>query len=68
MTELVISGLGKAFGTNTVLRGVDLDVASGSLVAILGPSGSGKTTLLRLVCGFERADTGAIRIGDQIVS
>jgi len=68
MTELVITGLSKSFGPNTVLRGVDLNVASGSLVAILGPSGSGKTTLLRLVCGFERADGGTIRIGDDIVS
>ncbi len=68
MTELLISGLSKSFGANTVLRDVDLDVASGSLVAILGPSGSGKTTLLRLVCGFERADSGTIRIGDQVVS
>lgn len=68
MTELVITGLGKSFGPNIVLRGVDLDVVSGSLVAILGPSGSGKTTLLRLVCGFERADSGTIRIGDRVVS
>ncbi len=68
MTELIVAGLSKSFGPNTVLRGVDLNVASGSLVAILGPSGSGKTTLLRLVCGFERADGGTIRIGDDIVS
>ncbi|HEY2889466.1 MAG TPA: ABC transporter ATP-binding protein [Dongiaceae bacterium] len=68
MTELIITGLSKSFGPNTVLREVDLNVASGSLVAILGPSGSGKTTLLRLVCGFERADGGTIRIGDDIVS
>jgi len=68
MTELAIANLSKSFGSNTVLRGVDLAVESGSLVAILGPSGSGKTTLLRLICGFERADGGTIRIGDAIVS
>jgi iron(III) transport system ATP-binding protein len=68
MTELSIAGLAKSFGQNSVLRGVDLDVASGSLVAILGPSGSGKTTLLRLLCGFERADEGTIRIGGHLVS
>jgi iron(III) transport system ATP-binding protein len=68
MTELAIANLSKSFGSNTVLRGVDLAVESGSLVAILGPSGSGKTTLLRLVCGFERADDGSIRIGDAVVS
>jgi iron(III) transport system ATP-binding protein len=68
MTELSIAGLAKSFGPNAVLRGVDLDVASGKLVAILGPSGSGKTTLLRLLCGFERADKGVIRIGGDVVS
>jgi iron(III) transport system ATP-binding protein len=68
MTELSIAGLTKSFGPNTVLRGVDLDVESGNLIAILGPSGSGKTTLLRLLCGFERADEGTIRIGGDIVS
>jgi iron(III) transport system ATP-binding protein len=68
MTELSIAGLSKSFGPNAVLRGVDLDVASGKLVAILGPSGSGKTTLLRLLCGFERADKGVIRIGGDVVA
>jgi iron(III) transport system ATP-binding protein len=68
MTELSIAGLAKSFGPNAVLRGVDLNVESGSLVAILGPSGSGKTTLLRLLCGFERTDEGTIRIGGNTVS
>ncbi len=68
MTELAVAGLSKSFGHNSVLRGVDLTVASGSLVAILGPSGSGKTTLLRLICGFERAEAGTVRIGEEIVS
>jgi iron(III) transport system ATP-binding protein len=67
MAELRIEGLDKAFGAKSVLRGVDLSVASGSLVAVLGASGSGKTTLLRLICGFERADTGTIRIGGEAV-
>jgi len=68
MTELRVEGLGKTFGTHQVLQHVDLTVASGSLMAILGPSGSGKTTLLRLLCGFERADQGSIRIGGRTVS
>jgi len=65
MTELRVEGLGKTFGTHQVLQQVDITVASGSLMAILGPSGSGKTTLLRLLCGFERADQGSIRIGGR---
>jgi len=68
VAELRIAGVGKRFGDHPVLRGVDLAVGSGELVAMLGSSGSGKTTLLRLVCGFERADAGTIHIGRQLVS
>ncbi len=68
MAALEIQGLTKAFGPEPVLRGVDLSVDSGRLVAILGASGSGKTTLLRLLCGFETADSGSIRIGGKMVS
>jgi iron(III) transport system ATP-binding protein len=67
MTELVITDLHKAFGTNAVLTGVDLTVRPGSLTAILGPSGSGKTTLLRLIAGFERSDRGTISVGGTVV-
>ena len=68
MADLHIEGLVKAFAGNPVLDGIDLDVPSGSLVSILGASGSGKTTLLRLLCGFEHADAGTIRIGGRIVA
>ena len=54
----------KDFGSFTALDGVDLDIASGELVALLGPSGSGKTTLLRVIAGLEFADHGQIRFGD----
>ena len=68
MAAVSIAGLTQSFDGVPVLRGVDLDVTSGSLVAILGPSGSGKTTLLRLVCGFDRAEQGTIRVGATVVS
>lgn len=68
MARLVVSRLAKAFGGKPILDGVDLDVASGALVALLGGSGGGKTTLLRLVCGFERADSGSIAIDGATVS
>ncbi|WP_035060672.1 ABC transporter ATP-binding protein [Andreprevotia chitinilytica] len=68
MANLSVQGLGKQFGAHSVLRGVDLTVASGSLAAILGRSGSGKTTLLRLLCGFERADTGTIQVNGHVIS
>ena len=67
MRDVTVSGLGKTFGAQVVLAGLDLEVPAGSLTAILGPSGSGKTTLLRLLAGFERADTGTIGIGGVLV-
>ena len=60
-------GLTAAYGSNQVLHGIDLDVPSGSITAILGPSGSGKTTLLRVIAGFERAQSGTVSIAGQIV-
>ncbi|NLG46223.1 ABC transporter ATP-binding protein [Gordonia sp. (in: high G+C Gram-positive bacteria)] len=50
------------------LRGVDLDVADGDLTAILGPSGCGKTTLLRILAGFDRPDSGEVRLGGEVVA
>ncbi|MGH2755650.1 MAG: ABC transporter ATP-binding protein, partial [Actinomycetota bacterium] len=61
-------GLLKSFGGVGVLKGINLDVPSGSLVAVLGPSGCGKTTLLRTIAGLERPDSGTIEIGERTVS
>ncbi len=55
---LEIKQIHKAFGSLEVLKGVDLDVEKGDVVAVLGPSGSGKTTLLRCINFLETADSG----------
>ncbi|MBU4435204.1 MAG: amino acid ABC transporter ATP-binding protein [Alphaproteobacteria bacterium] len=62
MTAITARGLIKRFDGTTVLNGVDLDVATGEVVAIIGPSGSGKSTLLRCLAGLELLDGGALRI------
>ncbi|MBQ3263240.1 MAG: amino acid ABC transporter ATP-binding protein [Oscillospiraceae bacterium] len=62
---LEIRGLQKAFGENTVLRDISLDVEPGNVVSIIGPSGSGKSTLLRCATFLETADGGDILYDGQ---
>ena len=57
---LCVKGVRKSFGALEVLKGVDLSVEKGDVVAFLGPSGSGKTTLLRCMNFLERADGGTL--------
>jgi cystine transport system ATP-binding protein len=57
---LTASALHKSFGDNHVLRGVDLSVRRGQVVALIGPSGSGKTTLLRSLNGLTTPDAGTL--------
>lgn len=65
---LLARGLAKRFGNTAVLESIDLDIASGEVVALLGPSGCGKTTLLRLFAGLLAPSTGRISIGADIVA
>jgi len=58
-----INGLVKKYGTNPVLRGIDLHVEPGEFVTLVGPNGAGKTTLLRIVATLLRPTSGQVSIG-----
>ena len=68
MNVLEIEGLRKRFGSQTVLDGLDLQVARGEIVGLLGPNGCGKSTTLNIVCGLLDADAGQVRIGGEPLS
>ncbi|MEH7347452.1 amino acid ABC transporter ATP-binding protein [Gottfriedia acidiceleris] len=61
---ITLTNVTKSFGKNHVLKGIDLTVKKGEVVAILGPSGSGKTTLLRCINFLEKPSKGKITIDD----
>jgi polar amino acid transport system permease protein len=59
---LQLQNIHKAYGSHQVLKGVNLDVASGQVISIIGPSGSGKTSLIRTINALELLDEGEIRL------
>lgn len=63
-----ISQLRKSFGTNEVLKGIDLQVKQGEVIAIIGKSGSGKSTLLRCINGLEEFQAGTLTVDGQTLN
>jgi len=63
--EFLIEGLFKAFGANQVLRGVNLDIRQGELIAVVGGSGCGKTVLLNHILGQMEPDQGRLQVADH---
>ena len=57
-------GLGRRFGANEVLRGVDVEIRSGEVVGLVGPNGGGKTTLLLLFAGLLKPTNGTVTVCD----
>jgi len=58
--SITLRGVTKQFGEFAAVDGVDLDIPSGSMLALLGPSGCGKTTLLRIIAGLDVPDRGQV--------
>jgi len=67
MPKVRLRQVTKAFGDHVVLDSVDLDVAAGSVTALIGPSGAGKSTLLRCINLLERPDTGEIVVNGEVL-
>lgn len=60
MSSIIVKDLKKSFGSNEVLKSIDLTVNPGEVVCIIGPSGSGKSTLLRCLNRLETIDSGSV--------
>ena len=63
-----MSAISKRFPGSTALDGVDFDLASGEIVALVGENGAGKSTLMKILAGIHRADGGEIRLDGALVS
>jgi len=68
MSEVTLRKVMKAYGTNQVIHGIDLEVRSGEFVVFVGPSGCGKSTLLRMIAGLESITSGQVVIGGTVVN
>ena len=63
-----IHNLHKKYGSHDILKGINLEISSGEIIALIGASGSGKTTLLRCLNLLARPDAGEIRINDEKIN
>ena len=66
MSVLEVKNLKKSFGKTEVLKGVSFDLNEGEVLSIIGSSGSGKTTILRCINQLETADSGSIKVADEV--
>ncbi len=64
---LSVRGITKAFGSNSVLKGIDLDVNAGEVVALIGGNGAGKSTLMKIIMGIYETDNGEISMNGELV-
>src|SRR6476660_5039010 len=66
-TVISIRGLYKSFGSNHVLRGIDLDIYKGENVVVLGRSGTGKSVLIKIIAGLLKPDSGVVNVLGKVV-
>jgi len=66
--DVAVEAIRKTYGEVVAVDNVDLRVGDGEFFTLLGPSGSGKTTTLRVIAGFERPDTGRVRLGGREIT
>ncbi|MFL5066488.1 MAG: ATP-binding cassette domain-containing protein, partial [Xanthobacteraceae bacterium] len=64
---LSVTGLAAGYGSAEVLRGIDLEVGDGEIVAVLGANGAGKSTLNRTISGVQRALRGTVRFAGRAI-
>jgi putative ABC transport system ATP-binding protein len=71
-TVVEASGIARRYGEGetcvNALRGVDVEIASGQLTAVMGPSGSGKSTLMHILAGLDQPSEGSVVIGDKDIT
>jgi len=65
---IAVKGLRKSYGAQTVLNGIDLQVAQGETMAILGRSGTGKSVFLKLLIGLQKPDAGSIQLCGTMIT
>jgi multiple sugar transport system ATP-binding protein len=68
MAAVHFQGVQKRFGSNLVIRNLDLDIPDREFMVLVGPSGCGKSTALRMIAGLEGISGGTIRVGDRVVN
>jgi len=64
---LRVSRVHKSYATNAVLRGIDLEIRPGDVIALAGENGAGKSTLLKIIAGLESSDDGQVTRGDKTI-